>query len=467
MKKMYRFLAMALALFMLLTAAAAAEESTLYRFSLYDPQLSIDGEVALDMTNFNPDLVFGATDSGFFGLMLEIYAGAGDTYDYVSSLNLQLDGSELVAWLDGMSYAYGVDLADLLGPDGMPDLTGVRTLLNTPAMTEPAPAFGPEQRFAAVESLLGNFVTGSGTQNGVATHTFEITKETGAELYSNLVGLMAMVDMTSGTDYASEMAGLDFSFSLSGTLTATGNPASGAASCSIEGEGALYLDGEMLPLKLNYSDDMQNVDFALIFYNPDDAEETIELRIDSDATAAGDRAGVTTVIELVADGETLTVRYVAAPEAGSARMDYLLSMELPEEEMALSLEWATDCFDAEHSFHGALNVTEGGTTVGAYVNFLADPYQREEIETLYGAIELGLFDGSTTIELTSDLEWIVRDLDTTEWMFNGEGATIDLMTMSDAEMNDMLASAVAALTTAVDTLSASVPDLGMLLSSLF
>jgi len=465
MKKMSRFLAMALALLMLLTATAAAEESTLYRFSLYDPQLIIDGEVALDMTNLNPDLVFGVTDSGFFGLMLEIYADAGDYFDYVSSLNLQLDGTELVAWLDGMRYAYGIDLADVAGEAAALDLTGMRTALNTPVPTTDASLFGAEQRFAAVEMLVGSFVTGSDTRNGVATHTFEITKETGAELYAQLVSLVAMADMTSGTDYASEMSALDLSFSLNGTLTAMGNPVSGSASCSLESEGKLYMDGEFIPFTLTYRDDMADVQLDLTFVNPADSTDTMGLVVSSDSEPVGNRSRVTTTVRMDVEGDWFALEYTSVPDAASERVDSSLSLTTSEDDTEIALEWSTGCHDADNSFYGALTVTEDGYPVGFYLDYQTSAYTREDGESQYGTMTIGLTDGGSTMELSSDVEWIVRDIDTSEWMFNGEGATMDLMTMSDSELEAALGQAGEALMAAIDELEERVPQLAFLLNT--
>ena len=74
MKKLLA-LFVAMAMLAVLPASALAEESTLYRLSIYDPILYVDDQAVLDMTGLNVDLLAGVTDSGVLSLMTELYTG--------------------------------------------------------------------------------------------------------------------------------------------------------------------------------------------------------------------------------------------------------------------------------------------------------------------------------------------------------------------------------------------------------
>ena len=115
MKKLTAMLAILLAL-MLTLPCALAENSTTYSLSLLDPILSQDGETVFDLTGLNVDLVASVTDGAAQALSLELYAG--DNYDYITSLQIQLAEEGIVLHLDGMSQSYCLSydqLAEMMG----------------------------------------------------------------------------------------------------------------------------------------------------------------------------------------------------------------------------------------------------------------------------------------------------------------------------------------------------------------
>ena len=117
MKKLTAMLAILLAL-MLTLPCALAENSTTYSLSLLDPVLSQDGETVFDLTGLNVDLVASVTDGAAQALSLELYAG--DNYDYITSLQIQLAEEGIVLHLDGMSQSYCLSydqLAEMMGDE--------------------------------------------------------------------------------------------------------------------------------------------------------------------------------------------------------------------------------------------------------------------------------------------------------------------------------------------------------------
>lgn len=117
MKKLTAMLAILLALALTLSCALA-EDSTTYSLSLLDPILYQDGETVFDLTGLNVDLVASVTDGAAQALSLELYAG--DNYDYITSLQVQLAEEGVVLYLDGMSQSYCLSydqLAEMVGDE--------------------------------------------------------------------------------------------------------------------------------------------------------------------------------------------------------------------------------------------------------------------------------------------------------------------------------------------------------------
>lgn len=117
MKKLTAMLAILLALVLTLSCALA-ENSTTYSLSLLDPILYQDGETVFDLTGLNVDLVASVTDGAAQALSLELYAG--DNYDYITSLQVQLAEEGVVLYLDGMSQSYCLSydqLAEMVGDE--------------------------------------------------------------------------------------------------------------------------------------------------------------------------------------------------------------------------------------------------------------------------------------------------------------------------------------------------------------
>ena len=177
---MKRLIALLVALMMLFSAAAVAEESTLLRVSLYDPQITYNNEVLVDMTGLNIDFDAAFTDSGLIGAMIELYTGEND--DYLTGAYAQVDENGLSFYLDGMSSIYSCDVSAFVGMNpyvvlaALPlrmmvdeiDVSAINLDVNIPA----------EARLAAVDAIFGGMITGS--ENGV--NTFALDKEQGAEI---------------------------------------------------------------------------------------------------------------------------------------------------------------------------------------------------------------------------------------------------------------------------------------------
>lgn len=128
MKKLTAMLAILLALVLTLSCALA-EDSTTYSLSLLDPILYQDGETVFDLTGLNVDLVASVTDGAAQALSLELYAG--DNYDYITSLQVQLAEEGVVLYLDGMSQSY------CLSYDQLAEMTGDETSAQVIKMIAP------------------------------------------------------------------------------------------------------------------------------------------------------------------------------------------------------------------------------------------------------------------------------------------------------------------------------------------
>ena len=96
---MKKILALLIAMVMLFSAAALAEDGTLYSLSLMDPQLTV-GEETLDLTGLSLAFTAGVTDYG--PLALNFLVSAGEQYDYVTSLFTWLNENCLNVYYDGM-----------------------------------------------------------------------------------------------------------------------------------------------------------------------------------------------------------------------------------------------------------------------------------------------------------------------------------------------------------------------------
>ena len=457
MKKLLA-LFVAMAMLAVLPASALAEESTLYRLSIYDPILYVDGETVLDMTGLNVDLLAGVTDSGVLSLMTELYTG--EDVDYATGLYAQLDPAGLTFSMGGMANNYRGDLTPYLGfnPSDLLSAFPLRTVMLS--LPELVSGMGFEltaaDRMNLVGDLFGSFVTDTATEGNTSTHTFEIDRATGEALISQIT---SAVEQTTGYPEAT-LTGFD----LSGTIVATGNPENGEASVSVDATGNLYyaIDGETVaPFTLTYADDMATITGALTLES-EAGSAVIGIEGAFDTTDDGrDSSDVVVTIEDSVSGTT-QMRFAAEPDAASDRVDYTFEALNSDEEVNLRavLSTAADPEFAE-SFELTLEAESQEESFTFSTGYSGDVYNDGDEFGDYrgGTFYININDGVTDIYLDMILGLFTEDFrDSAEWMLDYESA-IDVETMTENDITLAVMSAVGVLGNVSSMIMEDVPGL--------
>lgn len=457
MKKLLA-LFVAMAMLAVLPASALAEESTLYRLSIYDPILYVDDQAVLDMTGLNVDLLAGVTDSGVLSLMTELYTG--EDVDYATGLYAQLDPAGLTFSMGGMANNYRVDLTPYLGfnPCDLLSAFSPRTVMLS--LPELVSGMGFEltaaDRMNLVGDLFGSFVTDTATEGDTSTHTFEIDRATGEALISQIT---SAVEQTTGYPEAT-LTGFD----LSGTIVATGNPENGEASVSVDATGNLYyaIDGETVaPFTLTYADDMATITGALTLES-EAGSAVIGIEGAFDTTDDGrDSSDVVVTIEDSVSGTT-QMRFAAEPDAASDRVDYTFEALNSDEEVNLRAVLSTDSDpDFAESFDLTLEVESSEESLFFSTGYAGDVYNDGDEFGDYrgGTFYININDGVTDIYLDMILGLFTEDFrDSAEWMLDYESA-IDVETMTENDITLAVMSAVGVLGNVSSMIMEDVPSL--------
>ena len=457
MKKLLA-LFVAMAMLAVLPASALAEESTLYRLSIYDPILYVDDQAVLDMTGLNVDLLAGVTDSGVLSLMTELYTG--EYVDYATGLYAQLDPAGLTFGMGGMANNYRVDLSPYLGfnPCDLLSAFSPRTVMLS--LPELVSGMGFEltaaDRMNLVGDLFGSFVTDTATEGDTSTHTFEIDRATGEALVAQLT---SAVEETTGYPEAT-LTGFD----LSGTIVATGNPENGEASVSVDATGNLYyaIDGETVaPFTLTYADDMASITGALTLES-EAGSAVIGIEGAFDTTDDGrDSSDVVVTLEDSVSGTT-QMRFAAEPDAASDRVDYTFEALSSDEEVNLRAVLSTDSDpDFAESFDLTLEVESSEESLFFSTGYSGDVYNDGDEFGDYrgGTFYININDGVTDIYLDMILGLFTEDFrDSAEWMLDYESA-IDVETMTENDITLAVMSAVGVLGNVSSMIMEDVPGL--------
>lgn len=457
MKKLLA-LFVAMAMLAVLPASALAEESTVYRLSIYDPILYVDDQAVLDMTGLNVDLLAGVTDSGVLSLMTELYTG--EDVDYATGLYAQLDPAGLTFSMGGMANNYRVDLTPYLGfnPCDLLSAFSPRTVMLS--LPELVSGMGFEltaaDRMNLVGDLFGSFVTDTATEGNTSTHTFEIDRATGEALISQIT---SAVEQTTGYPEAT-LTGFD----LSGTIVATGNPENGEASVSVDATGNLYyaIDGETVaPFTLTYADDMATITGALTLES-EAGSAVIGIEGAFDTTDDGrDSSDVVVTLEDSVSGTT-QMRFAAEPDAASDRVDYTFEALSSDEEVNLRAVLSTDSDpDFAESFELTLEVESSEESLFFSTGYAGDVYNDGDEFGDYrgGTFYININDGVTDIYLDMILGLFTEDFrDSAEWMLDYESA-IDVETMTENDITLAVMSAVGVLGNVSSMIMEDVPGL--------
>ena len=461
MKKLLA-LFVAMAMLAVLPASALAEESTVYRLSIYDPILYVDEQAVLDMTGLNVDLLAGVTDSGVLSLMTELYTG--EDVDYATGLYAQLDPAGLTFSMGGMANNYRGDLTPYLGfnPCDLLSAFSPRTVMLS--LPELVSGMGFEltaaDRMNLVGDLFGSFVTDTATEGDTSTHTFEIDRATGEALVAQLT---SAVEETTGYPEAT-LTGFD----LSGTIVATGNPENGEASVSVEASGNFYFasedadEGEIAaPFTLTYADDMATITGALTAQS-DMGTTTIGIEGAFDTTDDGrDSSDVVITIEDSENGAG-QLRFAAEPDAASDRVDYTFEALSSDEEASVRavLSTASNPLYAD-SFDLTLEAESAGEATSFGIGYYGDVYNDGDEFGDYrgGTFYVNINDGVTDIYLDMILGLYTEDFyDSADWMLDYESA-IDVETMTENDITLAVMSAVGVLGNISSMIMEDVPGL--------
>ena len=471
MKKIFALL---IALAMLLSAAALAEDSTVYTLSLIDPQIVIGEQteeseaVTIDLTGLDLDLSACVTDCGPQGLLLLLYAGE-EEYEYVTGLLAQLDENGFGVFYDGMENMYAIDLEYLAGVSSAQLLSALplRTLLAETSFEEVETesfALTAEDRIDILESVLGDFVYESLEQDGATVHNFSIPRVDFSEQIASMFEMAGSVS----PDLA-ELSAYDYALELGGSITAEGSPSEGDAVWTVTSEGELFIsDGAQevsLPLTLEYTDDMST--FSLTFAMTTEVSTfSIALNGTSDVLSDG-RDSVDYTLTLDADGEGITLRYASQPEEDTARVDTLIEMSAntAAESVYMALDLITDFDpDSAYSFYAALTGDDGTGESVVDLYYVGDPVDDPDagLDTS-GWVEITITDPETDpIAVNAYVYTYKEDMDTAEWVMDSSEA-IDVTNMTDEDMDAASTDAMNVFQSDLTTLMEKVPALAALL----
>lgn len=470
MKKVFALL---IALAMLLSAAALAEDSTVYTLALIDPQIVIgeqteDSEaVTIDLTGLELDLSACVTDYGPLGLLLWLYAGEEEEYEYVTGLFTQLDENGFGVYYDGMENMYTVDLEQLTDSSAVQLLSALplRTLLaETGAEETEAFALTSEGRIAILESALGGFVYESLQQDDATVHNFSISREQTAAQFTYI--LQALSSLSPETE---DLARYECAFELGGSITAKGSPSEGNAEWTVVSEGTLFVSVDAqevaIPVTLTYTDDMNA--FSLTFAMTNEGS-TVSISLDGTSDVLSDgRSSVDCTLTLDVDGEGITLRYAVLPEEGTARVDTLIEMRTNTgaEDVYLALDMITD-FDpaSAYSFYAALTADDGTGESVVDLYYVGDPVNDPEsgLDTAGWAEITVVAPETDPIAINASVYTLKQDLDSADWLLDSSGA-IDVTGMTDEDMEAISTDAMNVFQADLATLIEKVPALADLL----
>ena len=332
---MKKLLALLAALAMLAASPAAlAEDSTVYRLSVYDPIFYVNGEPAFDLTGLNVDLLAAVTDSGLNALIAELYTG--EEASFAAAAQAQIDSEGLTFGPERPEKRLSRRPAEARRP-ARPFPTRSRRSRCAPRCGTCPPCWrtarrrlreAPRGAMNAVGVLFGDFVTETVTENGASTHAFEIPRETGRALLAEAAQILEQADCYFLTNISD--------FDVAGTIVATGNPANGAATPLARGprDGSTRSSARTTkpscPSPLSYFDDMASIDGALTL---DDGSERCgrrgRRRVRRGLRRPANPAKCALRCRETCDGEETgcaEMRFAAEPDEGSARVDYSFEM---------------------------------------------------------------------------------------------------------------------------------------------
>lgn len=459
MKKLFALL---LALLMLLgTCSALAEPSTAYYVSFLDPIVYANGEPILDMTGLNVDLGALVSDVGCFAVQALAYVG--ENYDIqAAGAQAQLDTNGLTFNINGMENIYSIDLSEYTY--GF-DITGLlpqipaHTFLNTPIEMEAVSIdLSLPVRYAFVTGMLAEFTAEDGT--------ITIDKNQGELIINRALTAMETAAESLNVDGVAELRAMRPSFDLTGTMTVDGDPAANAGSYVITGTGSFYAEDleEGIPMGLSYSDSAEAMNMSVSLTEDG---ETMAFVVDTAfATAADGRSETNGAATLVLNEEELaTITFSAIPVEESRQMDYVLSMDIPSEEVGAAILLSTNTNGDDLGFALDIFANDGEDNTGMYLYYAGEKFVEEDSTILDGYVSLGAEVNEESYGLDTYLLLEAATVDTAQWAYDSTGA-ISLENMSEAEMSSMQMGLMGVVGTALSAIMENVPGLAPIISSM-
>lgn len=453
---MKRLFALALALMLALSCAAVAEPGTAYMAAIIDPVVSMNGEPLVDLTGLDVELTAMVTDTELLGAVIGAYAGENHDIPAVVARG-QLDNNGLTFTADGMSNVYGLNLSNVIGVNPAFFLSGLSldsTLKELAASYEPV-EFDPSMRVMLIQGMFQSFTTGE-TADGT---TFAIDREKGREMLQQFAATVDQYAAAAGesSNLAADLAADGICFELSGSMKQAGD------TFELTANGALVdSSNATVPFSITYTDTLAtySLDFLLTAVDEEPGTETLAVYADS-VTEEGGK--VVTNARIVIDEEAATLDYVKTP-AGVETEHSLLFKTPVQNEIEVKFTQNAGCTDENDvgfSFEGRM--TDSGSVMDCYVNFLGETYSDETSSVLYGNLSAGAM--SNQYAVTTGVMLASVPADTAAWQYDS-ASYVDVTNMSDSDNSAAMMGLMGLLGSAYPVLEENVPGLSMYLDEL-
>lgn len=466
---MKKLLAMLVALIMLLSCTALAEPSSAYTIAFMDPVIYYNDQPILDMTGLDLELSGYVSDMGYFGL--DLAAFVGPEYENTAAYAYaQLDPERVSFGAEGLSNTYTVDLSSLVGMDissyfSMLPMIPAHTLLNTPIdMSAMSIDLSLPVRYAAVTGMLAPYTNGS---------TITIDKTAGAQIIDSLLAsIESAVASLEGTidvdsDDIAELREVGLNFELNATLTVNGDPAANNGSYTISGSGSIDATEAPypLPFTLQLTDSADVVDMDIVLTEPE-AGEVMNITLDSTSAATADgRKSVNTALVMDIEGEALAVNYSATPVEGSAQVDHVLTLDIPESDAGLEFLFSNGTYEGGIGFSTCLTLIDDySEPMAFYMDYAGEKTVDATSTTLAGSVYTGFMVDGESYDISTYLILIDSDLDTADWAYDSS-SSINIETMSETDMSTAQMGLMGIAGTAMSLVSEHVPGLASLITS--
>lgn len=465
---MKKLLAMLLVLMLALPCAALAEPSTAYTIALMNPVVSYMGQ-SIDMTGLDLELSAIVSDVGQFAATALVNVGQNFEHNALSA-QAQLDSNGLTFTADGMSDVYSLDLKQFTNgfdvTTFLPMIPAYSMLKQPVQMQSAGVDMSLSARYAAVSELLSPYAN-----NG----SISIDRTQGELLINQLLTMVETASSSVNVDGVAELRAQRPAFDLNGALTVSGDPAANNGSYALVGTGNLYVGNpaESLPFDITLTDSASASNAIVNIHEPG-GTEVVSIALDSVSTPDSDgRTAVQTDVAMTltdsADPsvfeELMSLTYSATPKAGSRQMDYVVSLNVPEEETSASLLVSTGTNGDDIGF--AIDMFyDDGSSAGSVFMYYTGAKAADALGTaISGQLSIGGdMDG---MNLRLDTGLLLRDTatDTAEWAYDSSAA-IPVESMDQMQSSAAMMGLMGIAGTAMTLINENVPGLAPFLSSM-